>query len=162
MIPPEERLPLGPAFQQKTNQVKVKIEFTDNSGTKYSFNVEGGSKENIDKIMELAQSISSKQSESIISNEPPIDTNFAKLYNLLEQKFPFGSFSSSDVLEAYQDEFQTPTSLSIISTYLSRMASRGLLSRTRNGAGWIYKLVKAQTDLGTLQHSNTFAKGILP
>jgi hypothetical protein len=142
LIPPEERIPLGPISQRKPKAVRIKIEFSDDSGTKYSFNVEGNSKENINKIIDLAQSISSKQPEVPVEDHPAMDTNFAKLYDLLEARFRFGSFTSSDVLEAYQDDFQVPTSLSVISTYLSRMANRGLLTRSRNGAGWIYKLAK--------------------
>ena len=121
--------------------VKVKIEFTDDSGTKYSFNVEGSAKENITKLIDFAQSISGK---SQIQDQTPIDTNFAKLYGLLESRFQFGLFTSNDVLRAYQQDFQVPTSLSIISTYLSRLTNRGLLTRTRHGSGWVYKL--ARTD----------------
>jgi hypothetical protein len=121
--------------------VKIKIEFTDDSGTKYSFNIEGSSKENITKLIDFAQTISTKNQ---IQDQTPIDTNFAKLYGLLESRFQFGSFTSNDVLSAYQQDFQVPTSLSIISTYLSRLAHRGLLTRTRHGSGWIYKLARTE------------------
>jgi hypothetical protein len=122
--------------------VKIKIEFSDDSGTKYAFNIQGTSKENIAKLLDFAQSVSSHNKQG--SQDGPVDTNFAKLYNLLESKFRFGSFTSSDVLEAYQADFAVPTTLSIISTYLSRLARRGLLLRSKHGSGWIYKLPKKQ------------------
>jgi len=128
-------------FPTRPKPVKVKIEFTDNSGTKYSFNVEGSSKENITKLIDFAQTISTK---SQVQDEVSIDTNFAKLYGLLESRFQFGLFTSNDVLRAYQQDFQVPTSLSIISTYLSRLAHRGLLTRTRHGSGWVYKLARTE------------------
>jgi len=128
-------------FPTRPKPVKVKIEFTDNSGTKYSFNVEGSSKENITKLIDFAQTISTKNQ---VQDEVSIDTNFAKLYGLLESRFQFGLFTSNDVLRAYQQDFQVPTSLSIISTYLSRLAHRGLLTRTRHGSGWVYKLARTE------------------
>ena len=128
-------------FPTRPKPVKVKIEFTDDSGTKYSFNVEGSSKENITKLIDFAQTISTKNQ---VQDEVSIDTNFAKLYGLLESRFQFGLFTSNDVLRAYQQDFQVPTSLSIISTYLSRLAHRGLLTRTRHGSGWVYKLARTE------------------
>jgi hypothetical protein len=128
-------------FPTRQKPVKVKIEFTDDSGTKYSFNIEGSSKENITKLIDFAQAISTKNQ---VQDEVSADTNFAKLYGLLESRFQFGLFTSNDVLRAYQQDFQIPTSLSIISTYLSRLAHRGLLTRTRHGSGWVYKLARTE------------------
>jgi len=142
LIPPEE-ITLSTALKAPQRPVKIKIEFADDTGTKYSFNIEGTSKENIGKLIDFAQSVSTKDPQNAEPQEP-MDTNFARVYTLIQDRFRFGSFTSSDTLAAYQEEFQTPTSLSIVSTYLSRLASRGLLTRSRHGSGWIYKLPKAQ------------------
>jgi hypothetical protein len=139
MIPPEE-MPLPTAKAAKP--VKVKIEFADDSGTKYSFNIEGSSKENIARLIDFANAVSAKK--ALDQAQEPMDTNFAKVYTLIQDRFRFGSFTSSDVLEAYQEEFNVTTSLSVISTYLSRLASRSFLTRTRHGSGWIYKLPRVQ------------------
>jgi len=125
---------------ENTKPVKIKIEFSDDSGTKYSFNIEGSSKDNINKLIDFAQTISTKQTH--LGDHESVDTNFAKLYGLLESRFRFGLFTSNDVLQAYQQDFQTSTSQSIISTYLSRLTQRGLLTRARHGSGWIYKLTR--------------------
>ncbi len=126
---------------------KIKIEFSDTSGAKYSFQVEGMSKGNMLKLMEFVDSVSSDSSLQDQPKEPQadytnIDTNFSRVYGLLETKFRFGSFTSSDVLEAYEDHYDLPSNLSTVSTYLSRLAERGLVTRTRNGSGWIYKLIR--------------------
>jgi hypothetical protein len=142
MIPPEE-IPLSTAFKPSQRPVKIKIEFADDSGTKYSFNIEGTSKENIGKLLDFAQAVSTKDPHNAEQQEP-MDTNFARVYTLIQDRFRLGSFTSSDTLEAYLEEFQTPTSLSVVSTYLSRLASRGLLTRSRHGSGWIYRLPKIQ------------------
>lgn len=146
----------GPALSPPgVKPVRIKIEFNDDSGTKYSFNIEGTSKENIGKLIDFAQSVSSStKKQTPLEDQGPVDTNFAKLYNLLEAKFRFGSFTSSDVLEAYQDNLGVPTSLSVISTYLSRLAHRGLLIRNRHGSGWIYKLAKSQRHEKHLIHDD--------
>jgi len=142
MIPPEE-IPLSTTFKPSQRPVKIKIEFADDCGTKYSFNIEGTSKENIGKLLDFAQAVSTKDTHNVEQQEP-MDTNFARVYTLIQDRFRLGSFTSSDTLEAYLEEFQTPTSLSVVSTYLSRLATRGLLTRSRHGSGWIYKLPKIQ------------------
>ena len=94
-------------------------------------------------MVDFANQLSCTQDTNPQSTQPDysnIDTNFSRVYGLLETKFKFGSFTSSDVLEAYEQEFDAQTTLSTISTYLSRLTDRGLLNRVRNGSGWIYKL----------------------
>ena len=129
------------AYKAPQKAVKVKIEFTDTSGTKYSFNIEGNSKENISKLLDFANSISTKEADNP-ENTEPMDTNFGRVYTLIQDRFRLGSFTSTDILEAYREEFHATTSLSVVSTYLSRLAQRGLLRRSRHGSGWMYTLPK--------------------
>jgi hypothetical protein len=143
MIPPEE-IPFPNPLKAPQRPVKIKIEFADDSGTKYSFNIEGNSKENIGKLIDFANSVSTKDPQNVEQEQEPMDTNFARVYTLIQDRFRFGSFTSGDILEAYQEEFKSATSLSVVSTYLSRLANRGLLTRSRHGSGWIYKLPKVQ------------------
>lgn len=133
---PEDTTIIFPGTISTKKPLKVKIEFTDETGARYSFNVEGSSKDNITKVIDLAQTISGRRSDQ----PSVVDTNFARLYGLLESRFQFGLFTSSDVLQAYQRDFEIPTTLSVISTYLSRLATRGMLARTRHGSTWVYKL----------------------
>ena len=97
LIPPEE-LPLSVAYRAPQKAVKVKIEFSDNSGTKYSFNIEGNSKDNISKLLDFANSISTKETD-VPETQEPIDTNFGRVYTLIQDRFRLGSFTSSDILE---------------------------------------------------------------
>lgn len=133
--------------------VRIKIEFSDDSGTKYSFNIEGSSKDNINKLIDFAHMISAKHGR--LDDQEPVDTNFAKLYGLLESRFRFGLFTSNDVLQAYQEDFKLPTTQSVISTYLSRLAHRGFLSRTRHGSGWVYKLARKEEERNELMIQST-------
>jgi hypothetical protein len=115
-------IPLSPNHQQKAP--KFKIEFDDPSGARYSFSAEGRiSKENITRMVDFANQLSCTQDANAQDTQPDfsnIDTNFSRVYGLLQTKFKFGSFVSSDVLDAYEQEFDTQTNLSTISTYLSR------------------------------------------
>jgi hypothetical protein len=66
----------------------------------------------------------------------------SKVWGIIEHKFPYSTFTSSDILEIYEDEYNEPIQLSIISTYLSRYSDRGKLGRSRKGKEWIYKITK--------------------
>lgn len=142
--------------QQTQNPVKIKIEFKDNTGTKYSFNVEGTSKDNVAKLIDFAQSISSNING--FSPEEPLDTNMNRIYGLVKTNFKFGSFNSNDIKQAYEHDFQIPIGLSIVSTYLSRLARRSLLFRTRSGAGWMYRLPQFDR-IDTTSKANGVAMG---
>jgi predicted transcriptional regulator len=45
------------------------------------------------------------------------------------------------VLEAYEDRYNEPIKLSMVSTYLARFTSKGILARNRSGREWRYKRV---------------------
>jgi hypothetical protein len=68
-----------------------------------------------------------------------------RIWSLIEGKFPYGGFTSTDILELYEDQYNEPIKLSIISTYLSRYSERGRLTRTRQGKEWIYKMTRQQS-----------------
>ncbi len=55
-------------------------------------------------------------------------SKFDKVRLIVEKSFPIAWFSSKDVQSTYEQEFKTPISLSTVSTYLSRMAQRGVLA----------------------------------
>ena len=120
---------------------KVRVDFTDVTGAKYSVNIQDPSKENLAKLLDFVSTLSPQSPHEQNLNQP-IDTNFARVYGLIETRFKFASFNSGDVLEAYEHEFGLPSSLSTISTYLARLGNRGLLTRSRSGLGWMYRLVK--------------------
>ena len=126
------------------------------------------SKGNMLKLMEFVDSVSGDSTPKDHQREPQqpdytnIDTNFSRVYGLLETKFKFGSFTSSDVLEAYEDHYDLQSNLSTISTYLSRLAERGLVTRTRNGSGWVYKLVRTQSVTHSEPQQSEVEEAVLP
>mgnify|MGYP001218219500 CR=1 FL=1 len=121
---------------------KIKIEFSDGEGGNYSLSLNGSiSRNKILKIIDMVELIDKKEDTEKLINLSK-DTSFGKLYNLIENKFPLGSFTSTDILEAYEDEFNMTIKLSTISTYLSRLEQKKLLVREWVASGWLYRRVK--------------------
>jgi len=46
------------------------------------------------------------------------------------------------VLEKYEDEYNEPIKLSVVSTYLARFASRNRVERARIGREWSYQIIR--------------------
>jgi hypothetical protein len=63
-----------------------------------------------------------------------------KVRTIVQKSFPLVWFSSRDVQTAFEQELKEPITLSTISTYLSRMAGKGWLTRTGDGNNLKYKL----------------------
>ena len=66
----------------------------------------------------------------------------SKIWFIVDKFFPMGKFTSTNILEKYEDEFNEPIKLSIISTYLSRFSSKGRVDRLRTGREWTYQTIK--------------------
>ncbi|MEW6603248.1 MAG: hypothetical protein AB1351_00995 [Thermoproteota archaeon] len=128
---------------------RFKIELEDAEGSKYNLSLEGNvSKEKIMKIVEFMdllniESSGNGESETLSNRPSPVSVG-DRIWSLVEGKFPYGSFTSTDILELYEDQFNEPIKLSIISTYLSRYSDRGRLARTRQGKEWVYKIARQQ------------------
>ena len=115
---------------------KIRIQLDDGEGGKYSLSVEGNvTREKIIKVFELMDLLDMEK----VEGEANLNSVGSKIWNLVENKFSFGDFTSSELLEAYEDEFNQPVKLSVISTYLSRFTDRGALERKRNSREWQYR-----------------------
>jgi len=116
---------------------RVRMEFTDQDGGRYSLTLDGSiSKEKLLRVFDMMDLIAV---EDPTATSSPDDTAFGRVSNLVEKSFSLGSFSSSDALEAYEDTYNQPIKLSTVSTYLYRLAERGFLKRQRNGDTWSYR-----------------------
>ena len=118
---------------------RIKIDLEDTDGAKYNLSVEGNvTREKMLKIFELMDLINIEEPE----NGPVLDSVGSKIWNIVDKHFPLGKFTSSEVLEKYEDDYGEPIKLSIISTYLSRFATKGKVDRARQGREWVYQIVK--------------------
>ena len=119
-------------------QKRIRIDVQDKDGAKYDFKIEGNvTKEKVLKIFELMDLINIEEEQA-----PNLDSVGGKIWRVAENSFPTGRFTSSEVLEKYEDEYNEPIKLSVISTYLARFASRNRIERTRTGREWSYQIIR--------------------
>ena len=120
------------------NQKRIRIDVHDKDAAKYDFKIEGNiTKEKALKIFELMDLI------NIEDEQPPnLDSIGGKIWNVIENSFSVGRFTSSEILEKYEDEYNEPIKLSVVSTYLARYSSRNKIERERMGREWSYQVIR--------------------
>jgi hypothetical protein len=122
---------------------KIRVDIHDHDGNRFSISLEGHvTREKVLQILDLVELLGGAP---ITVSEPkrklPQElTKFEKVIEVIERRFPVGWFSSRDVQTAYEELYKTGLSISTSSTYLSRLASKGILLHTRSSTGWRYKL----------------------
>ena len=120
-------------------QKRIRINLEDADGAKYKFDIEGNvTKDKVLKLFELMDLMNIEEEQ----NTPDLDSVGGKIWNIIENSFPTGRFTSSTVLEEYEDEYNKPIKLSVVSTYLARFASRNKIQRTRVGREWSYQIIR--------------------
>jgi len=118
---------------------RIRIDMEDSDGAKYDIKLEGNvTREKILKIFELMDLMNIEQE----SESQTLDTIGAKIWNIIDKYFPMGKFTSTEILEKFEDEYNEPIKLSIVSTYLARFNSKGRIERTRKGREWTYQTIK--------------------
>ena len=120
-------------------QKRIRINLEDADGAKFKFDIEGNvTKDKVLKLFELMDLMNIEDGQ----NTPDLDSVGGKIWNIVENSFPAGRFTSSSVLEKYEDEYNEPIKLSVVSTYLARFSSRNRIQRTRIGREWSYQIIR--------------------
>ena len=118
---------------------RIRIDLEDSDGAKYNFSLEGNvTREKMLKIFELMNLMNIEEPEGATQ----LDSVGAKIWHVIDKNFPIGKFTSSMILEKYEDEYEEPIKLSVISTYLSRFAVKGKVAREKQGKEWGYQILK--------------------
>jgi hypothetical protein len=111
----------------------------DSDGARYDIKLEGNvTREKILKIFELMDLMNIEEEQETTN----IDSIGSKIWHIVDTFFPMGKYTSTNILEKYEDEYNEPVKLSIISTYLSRFSTKGKIGRTRTGREWTYQTIK--------------------
>ena len=118
---------------------RIRIDMEDSDGARYDIKLEGNvTRDKVLKIFEMMDLMNIEEEQ-----EPTnMDSVGSKIWNIVDKFFPMGKFTSTNILEKYEDEYNEPVKLSIISTYLSRFATKGRVNRTRTGREWTYQTIK--------------------
>ena len=111
----------------------------DSDGAKYDIKLEGNvTREKVLKIFEMMDLMNIEEEQDTNN----LDSVGSKIWHIVDKYFPMGKFTSTNILEKYEDEYNEPIKLSVISTYLSRFASKGKVDRARTGREWTYQTIK--------------------
>jgi hypothetical protein len=118
---------------------RIRIDMEDADGARYDIKLEGNvTREKVLKIFEMMDLMNIEE-EQITTN---MDSTGSKIWHIVDKFFPMGKFTSTNILEKYEDEYNEPVKLSIISTYLFRFSSKGKMDRIRTGREWTYQTIK--------------------
>ena len=143
---------------------KIKIEFEDAEGSKYNLSLDGDiSKNKILKVYELMESLNRAEDETYEKNNVghrkdlgernthngnTLTSIGSKVWHIIEHKFPNSTFTSTDIQEMYEEEYEESMRLDAIATYLSRYVNKGKLVRNKKGGKeWVYKMPPQQRDI---------------
>ncbi len=118
---------------------RLRIDIEDSDGARYDIKLEGNvTREKVLKIFEMMDLMNIEEEQ-----EPTnMDSVGSKIWHIVDKFFPMGKFTSTNILEKYEDEYNEPVKLSVISTYLSRFSTKGRVDRARTGREWTYQTIK--------------------
>lgn len=124
---------------------KMRVELFDSDGNRYTIAFEGQvTRDKALRLLDLVELLGGAQSEGLTTNiavatPSRVLSRFEKVQLVIQKNFPLIWFSSKDIQSIYEQELKEPISLSTISTYLSRMATKGMLLRTGGSNSLKYK-----------------------
>jgi hypothetical protein len=128
---------------------KMRVELFDNDGNRYTIAFEGQvTRDKALRLLDFVELLGGAPSEdpttglvSTLANHAL--SRFEKVQVVIQKSFPLIWFSSKDIQSVYEQELKEPISLSTVSTYLSRMTSKGMLTRTGGANNLKYKTVSS-------------------
>ncbi len=124
---------------------KMRVELFDSDGNRYTIAFEGQvTRDKALRLLDLVELLGGASGEgptAIAGNALPnkILSRFEKVQLVIQKNFPLIWFSSKEIQSIYEQELKEPVGLSTVSTYLSRMAAKGMLLRTGGPNSLKYK-----------------------
>ena len=124
---------------------KMRVELFDSDGNRYTIAFEGQvTRDKALRLLDLVELLGGAPSEGPAVNSGGslpnrVLSRFEKVQLVVQKSFPLIWFSSKDIQSVYEQELKEPVSLSTVSTYLSRMAGKGMLLRTGGSNNLKYK-----------------------
>jgi hypothetical protein len=118
---------------------RIKLEFFDRSGAKHSLAIEGDfTVEKVSQLLEYAEIVagSNQPAPSLEGRESKMN----RLMDVINTQLADRSFDSREIYQSYREAWGDDFTLGAVSTYLSRLADRGMLERTGAPTHWIYRL----------------------
>jgi len=120
---------------------RVKIQFTDDRGTKHTVMIEGQiTREKVSQLLDyvelMAGTVGGPSSDRSLLSVP--GNKFDRLTAVVLGRLSGRIFSSKDVQREYEVVYNDRPALSTVSTYLSRLLDKGLVTRSGSSNQWRY------------------------
>jgi hypothetical protein len=112
---------------------KVRVEVVDSDGNRYSISFEGQvTRDKAVRLLDLVELLGGMPSGSSdpgadASTTPSERSKYDKVRMIVQRHFPVVWFSSREVQCVYEQELKEPIGLSTVATYLSRIATKGVV-----------------------------------
>jgi hypothetical protein len=125
---------------------KMRVELFDSDGNRYTIAFEGQiTRDKALRLLDLVELLGGMPGEGTPSGMAGALASsnlsrFEKVRLVIQKSFPLVWFSSKDIQSVYEQELKEPIGLSTVSTYLARMANRGLILRTGGSNNLKYKI----------------------
>jgi len=130
---------------------KMRVEVFDGAGNRYAVTFDGEvTRDKALRLLDIVELLGGMPGVNPSESEPISELpKLERMRIIVEKHFPIIWFSSRDVQTVYEQELKEPIALSMVSTYLSRMAERGMLTKTGFSNGKRYRIAtpKAQSTL---------------
>lgn len=136
---------------------KMRVELFDSDGNRYTIAFEGQvTRDKALRLLDLVELLGGVPNDapaasSTASLANSLLSRFEKVQAVIQKSFPLIWFSSKDVQSVYEQELKEPVGLSTVSTYLSRLSSKGMLLRTGGPNNLKYKTAPSIPQAGIKQ-----------
>jgi len=125
---------------------KMRVELFDSEGNRYTVAFEGQiTRDKALRLLDIVELLGGMPGEGSAPGTGNmqaigISSRFDKVRGVVQKSFPLVWFSSKDIQSFYEQELKEPIGLSTVSTYLSRMATKGFLVRSGGPNDLRYRL----------------------
>ena len=119
---------------------RLKVEFYDSDGVRHSIAIDGPvTKEKVGKILDLVELMSGtpQASTTALGLSP---RKFDRLASTIMSQLKGRNFTSGEARRTFETTFREKIPLSTVSTYLTRLADRGVLEREQEKFGLLYRV----------------------
>ncbi len=119
---------------------RLKVEFYDSDGVRHSIAIDGPvTKEKVGKILDLVELMSGtpQTSATALGLSP---RKFDRLASTIMSQLKGRNFTSGEARKTFETTFREKIALSTVSTYLTRLADRGVLEREQEKFGLSYRV----------------------
>ena len=109
---------------------RVKVDISDNEGNKFTVTFQGKvTRQKVLQLLDLIEILGGVPPSSETRERPSGGSKFARISDVVVRHFPLGWFSSIDVQSKYENVHGESIGLTTVSTYLNRLAQRGMLHK---------------------------------